>query len=99
MTITHATFNTITEIKQANRDAGQHFFDADTMRFFESRVLRGVIGGRFFVTSERFDMGTPRLFTVRVVDAAGHVDTVGEFQGYGTAAQARSAARRATATA
>lgn len=55
------------DIKQANRDAGFHFFDRDTMRFFDSRILSQVYsgpGGVFFVTSERGPAG-PRGYTVR----------------------------------
>lgn len=92
-------YNTISEIKAANKAAGQHFFDPDAMRFFRSRVLRGVIGGRFFITSEQFvpSDGTPepRRYTIRVIDERGHVDTLGDFQAYSTPAQARAAARKA----
>lgn len=91
-------YTTVTQIKAANRAAGQHFFDPDTMRFFRSRMLRGVIGGRFFITSEQYvdseGNADPRRYTVRVVDDAGHVDTVGEFQAYATPAAARAAARK-----
>lgn len=95
------TYFTVTEIKQANQDAGQHFFDRDTMRFFRSRILRDVIGGRFFITSEQFvysdGVPEPRRYSVRMVDDRGHIETVGDFQGYETAAQARAVARKMSA--
>lgn len=60
------------QIHQANRDAGYHFFDRNTMRFFDSRILLYVYhgpGGTYFVTSEQFHptRGTsePRRYTVR----------------------------------
>ncbi len=87
-------FRTIEEIKQANANAGQHWFSPDTMRYFNSRVLAGVIGGRYFVTSERYDDGTPRLYTIRVANEDGTIDTVGDFQGYETADSAKRAAWR-----
>ena len=31
-------FHDIDDIKCANRNAGQHFFDRDTLRFFRSRI-------------------------------------------------------------
>lgn len=66
---------TVSAIKVANKAIGHHWFDADTMRFFSSRVLRGVIGGRLFVTSERPPEGE-REYRVRIADDAGAVSTV-----------------------
>lgn len=83
----------IRTIKQANKEAGQHFFDRSTMRFFNSRVCRKVIGN-YFVTSEQFDHKSPRLYTLRRVDDRGHIDTIGEFQSFATSRAAyREAAR------
>ena len=74
---------TITELKEANRAAGGHFFDRDTMRFFRSRVVPIVYagpGGVYFVTSEQFDDNSARKFTVRKFDpATGDVDSVGGY--------------------
>lgn len=77
---------TITEIKQANRAAGNHYFEPATMRFFDSRVERRVYsgnGGVYFVTSEQFhgSQGTaPRRWTVRQFHPeTGDIDTCGEF--------------------
>ena len=60
----------IEDVKRANRDAGYHYFSADTMRFFGSRVLPTVYAGRLFITSERsgFDHYSPRKYTVREFD-------------------------------
>lgn len=46
---------TIADIREANREAGLHFFEPQTMKFFHSKVVSGVYsgpGGVFFVTSE-----------------------------------------------
>lgn len=95
-TTTAPTFRTISAIREANRAAGFHFFDPSSMRFFDSRVLAGVIGGKYFVTSERFTYsdGTaePRRYTVRSIDNAGRIDTVGDFQEWSTPGAARAAA-------
>jgi hypothetical protein len=82
-------------IMRANAETGSHFFDRDTMRFFGSRVLDGVIGGRFFITGERsgFDHGSPRMYTVREFMPDGSIETVGDFNGYASPAAARRAAR------
>lgn len=70
-------FQDIEQIKQANREAGRFFFSPDTMRFFASRVLPTVYGGRFFVTSEKrgFD-DDGREYRVRVAFDNGEIETV-----------------------
>lgn len=74
---------TIGNIKYNNAQAGYHFFEAATMRFFNSRILQAVYqgeGGVFFVTSEKFDERSPRLYTVRKYDPATRsIDTVDGF--------------------
>lgn len=87
-------FYSVQDVELANSRAGQHFFDADTMRFFNSRVLGDLIDGRYFVTSERFDENHPRLYTLREAMPNGHIETVGEFQGYTSARAAYTAARK-----
>lgn len=64
--------STIDEIIDANRAAGRHFFDRDTMRCFRSRVLSELYkgpGGIFFITSEQFEDSqgrrAGRRYTVR----------------------------------
>jgi hypothetical protein len=81
-------FTHIGEIRYENQRAGYHFFSPDTMRFFGSRVLPTVYGGRYFITVEDDFSGTKRLYTIREAQADGSVDTVGEFQAYETRAQA-----------
>jgi hypothetical protein len=81
-----------------------HFFDADTMRFFNSRI--GDVAYRvfdkdgsehvYFTTSERFNDETPRLYSVRVMHVLPGrrhwtVDTLGEFQAYKTGKAAKAA--------
>lgn len=87
-------FNTINDIKYANSEAGYHFFDADTLRFFNSRILGGVIGDGYFITSEKYDYNSPRLYTIRHANADGSISTVGEFQHYETAHAARKDAHK-----
>ena len=52
-------FKNTREIIRAAKDSGSHFFDPGTMRFFGSRVERGVYGedGRVFITSEQDSEG------------------------------------------
>lgn len=90
-------------IRHRAKEAGSHWFDADSMRFFRSRVGSGGYvhedGRIFFVSSERFVSSTGwspgRKYSVRVMTPDGNVDTVGEFQQYASRSGADAAARRA----
>lgn len=87
-------WRSIEEIKRANRRIDHHFFDADTMRFFLSRLAPGIIAGRFFVTSEQFvsfDGAAiePRRYTVRQVTDEGEISDASEFQRFPTLRAAR----------
>ena len=70
------------ELRRRNRRAAGHFFDAGTMRMFDSRIESGGTklpdGGCLFITSEQhdkmFDTGRwPRMYTVRVMGPDGNV--------------------------
>jgi hypothetical protein len=82
MMVNHST----EDIKRAHQG---HWFDANTMRFFSSRVYEDAYrteDGRysFFVTSEQNKwVDGPRLYSVRIYDwNQDNIGTVGEFQGY-----------------
>lgn len=57
----------LTEFKKAHKAAGGHFFNKAAMDFFSSRIESRMIGGRVFITSERFE-SLPRGFKVRAID-------------------------------
>lgn len=85
-------FNTIDEIKFANKNAGFHFFSEGAMYAFDSRISKNVYGGRFFVTSElNFDK-TARVYTLRMANSDGSIETIGEFGQYATLRAAKRAA-------
>ena len=90
-------YDTISEIRQANEDAGLHFFEPATMRFFNSKIAsRAVFGRHVFVTSEQFvgsdHVAQPRRYTLRSC-YDGKVNTVGDFQQYRTIEEAKAAAK------
>lgn len=87
-------FRNIREIEDANRRAGYYFFTPDAMRFFRSRVHDDVYGAGFFVTSEQFDHGYPRCYTVRFARPDGSITTVSTFQQYASRSGAHAAAAR-----
>ena len=103
-TVSKYWFASINEIRLENRRAGHHWFDPASMRFFGCRVGSAVYGGRYFVSSEqdtyRSNTGQAgawngeRRYTVRMAEADGSIETVGEFGQYETRAQAVAAIRR-----
>jgi hypothetical protein len=92
-------YSSIEEIREANAATGHHWFDADTMRGFGTRLGDGrVYGGRLFVSSDYtgFDR-TSRAYTVRIALPDGSIDSLGEFLEFPTRASAHAAARAAAA--
>ena len=95
-------FYSLDDIKTANSQAGQHYFEPSTMRFFRSRVSEDVYRvpghGAYFVTSEQYRSFSgamaPRMYTVRHAAPDGSCDTVGEFQAYETGRKAKREALR-----
>lgn len=102
METTQRKFDNMAHVKCANRNLGHHFFDADTLRFFSSRVHDDLYGGRFFVTSERDDYPSSygavwdgeRRYTVRCANADGSIETVSTFGQYGSRSGAHAAAAK-----
>ena len=98
-------FRWIGDIVDANGRAGNHFFDASAMRFFDSRKLTDTYFGRLFITSERFDDNTPRLYTIRIANDDGAIASIYpeprvlEFQAHDSASVAKRIARNAAALA
>lgn len=84
------TFQTMAEVKKANKAAGQFWFSPNTLRFFDSRIESELLGGEFFVTSEHRP-GDRRKFSVRRVTPDAHIENVGEFYAYATLAAALKA--------
>lgn len=108
-TYQRSSIHTVSDIEAVADHAGSYFFKPDTMRFFKSRILSGIIaldghksvpGARFlFVTSEVYG-DNPRHYTVRMAtlgtqrDDRPHVDIDFNFdEHFATAAQARKAMR------
>lgn len=96
------TFQSMYAVKLANRQAGFHFFEKATLRFFASRIGRELYGGKYFITSEQFipssGLAEPRKYTVRCIHPEGDITTIGAFQQYGSATTARNQIKRLLAT-
>jgi hypothetical protein len=88
---TPPTLHDVDDVRRFNVETGHHFFDADALRFFRSRIGERLYARRFFVTSERGpDM--VRAYTVRLVEPDGSIADVGGFQAYHTHGAAQRAA-------
>jgi len=77
-----------------NPGEGRHWFDADSMRFFRTKLPRSGVAapsGKYFITQEtNWDRRT--MFTVRKQDlSTGDIDTLGDFHSYSTRADAQAA--------
>ena len=93
-------WDSIYDIRAANRAAGQHWFDPDTLRFFASRVGETIYGGRYFLSSEKSGFDDPtRVWSVREATPDARIETVGgEDAKHATRASAERIAHRLAAT-
>jgi len=89
---------TIIDMASVKASHKGHWFDEGAMQFFKSRVARwGYENGGlvYFVSSEKYDLATPRLYSVRVYDrTTDEIDTCGDFQQYKSYSGANKAAQR-----
>jgi hypothetical protein len=76
-------------LKNRNERTGKHFFDKDTMRFFDSKLPRNAYISDddktgYFISSEQFhgpEGSAPRKYSVRKMDLeTGSVDSIDDFQ-------------------
>lgn len=77
-------YRSMAEVKAANEAAGCHFFDEDTMKYFNSRIYGNLIlNGDYFITSESYGgIASERRFTIRRARADGGITTVGGSMGF-----------------
>lgn len=93
--IPHNRIDSIGDIERKNSRAGQHFFDAGTLRFFNSRIQDVVIKHRFFITTEKQGDEYARRATIRMICDDGSTCDVGEFQEFATPGAAEKALSKA----
>lgn len=87
---------TIGDVERLNSGKGQHFFDADTLRFFASKIHEPLIKNRFFITSEKMGFeDTRRESRIRMVRNDGTIETVGDDVRYSSPKAARDALKKA----
>ena len=81
------------KLRYMNMRPDGHWFDADTLNFFQSRIARTGLkqtstGTMFFISSEQ-QPGYARLYTIRAIDTDGRISNVGEFQEFSSSRAAR----------
>ena len=81
-------FNSIAEVKAANKAAGKHFFDRKTMKFFNTKIETGVLKGRFFITSE-IDPFDVKRYSLRMAADNGAIRTINRHHSFKTKGQAK----------
>jgi hypothetical protein len=86
----------IADLKALNEQNGGCWFSRSNMRFFGTAIESGIIGGRYFITSEQ-PPHSARDYTVRSFNEKGSINTVGERGAYSSRRDAlRAAVDRAT---
>lgn len=80
---------TITEMKERNKEAGQHWFTKGAMDFFNTKIETKPNVANMFITSEHSGDGN-RRYTWRVFNLkTNSVETLGNFMEYDTIEEAK----------
>jgi hypothetical protein len=75
----------IAEMKALSMEKGYHWFDKDTIRFFNTKIISPCDKWNMFVTSERMDEDHPKKYSIRLfVPSTSKVITVGDFHSFDT---------------
>ena len=82
--------DTMEDVLEASQEAGDHWFEESTMRFFKTTIESELIYGRYFITSEVNPCGILR-YSVRTVKfnefgEYASIDTIGAFHSFDTMA-------------
>ena len=90
----YLNFQTIAQVREANKKSEQYWFSKDTMKFFNCTIESELYRGGFFITSERMELGMPKEYTIRrVTNEKGNIETVGNFQQFSTLGKAQTVAK------
>ena len=88
----------MSDVTDAYDKHGGHFFDDATRRFFKSRNPQyATKQGQYFyfITSEKYDYDSPRLYTLRCMcEKCGSITTIGDFQKYESSREAKANLKR-----
>lgn len=92
-TVAGVGYRSLDEIRAKNEEIGHHWFSPRTLAFFQSRIMKDLHLGAFFISSEMdtYRADARREYTIRGAKPCGCIETVGEFGQYATLAEARKA--------
>ena len=99
-TATRPAYLTITEIKDANRAAGDEFFTRDALALADTKIVTHVLAGHLFITADRLIPTEAPDFTIHAAHADGHIETLegpALYHNWPTLTAARAAVKAATA--
>ena len=72
-------FETIADVKKANKENGFFWFSKKTMKFFNTKIETSLLKGGYFVTSEDIDNNGFRKYKIRQVkNDKGNIKTIGD---------------------
>ena len=86
---------TLNEIMRKN----ENFFSRESMKFFNSKInMNQQTQNNFnmFITSEKFDYNSPRLYTIRMFLKENYICTFSDFQQFETLSQAKKELKKLT---
>jgi len=86
----------IGQLDRANNEAGLHYFESSTMRFFRSLIHSDEVSPNgLFITSEQAGDEHPRLYSIRQASEDGSINTLPgtEFQQFASLDEADEARR------
>ena len=86
-------FYSMYRLQSFHESKGMYFFSDGAKRFFNSRISDCLYGGCVFVTSEKSSWKAPRLYTVRMIDEDGNIESIGGFQAFDTRSKAHTFAK------
>ena len=89
-------YETMDDVMAANEALGHHWFEADTMAFFKSKIETELLGGKYFISSEKSPFRLKRDYTIRRADEDGRVSTVGKLGEHDSLVDALTALIRLT---
>jgi hypothetical protein len=84
-------FSSLSQFRQFNYQQGYHWFDADSMRFFGTRLIGDLMGGCVFITSDH-DYKRDRKYSIRMAMESGSIHSYA-FARYDTLSEARKEAK------
>ena len=87
-------FNSMKELREANKKLGHLFFDRKSMKLWNLKIETPLYRGTFFITSQKGNAAKDkRKFKINQAAPNGAISTAGNVGGYGTLDDAKDAVK------